>query len=139
MSNEVNSGLRRWTSDSNTAYTVLDTGNTKDYVTERGTSNGWEYTKWNSGKIELFAEKSLSFPASEKQTDYLYRSIVSIDLSGLLTKIMSGTCCIQTNGMVPQVCRHSSTLTLAEIVIVTSRTFSAFTITAPIYIIGKWK
>lgn len=119
---------------------LLDTVNCPDYVIERGTSDGWEYTKWNSGKMELFAEKSLSFPEGTKQGDFpLYRSIVSLNLSGLLTKIMSGTCCIQTNGMVPQVCRHSSNLSTAEIVIVTSRTFSAFTITAPIYIIGKWK
>ena len=119
---------------------LLDTVNCPDYVIERGTSDGWEYTKWNSGKMELFAEKSLSFPEGTKQGDFpLYRSIVSLNLSGLLTKIMSGTCCIQTNGMVPQVCRPSSNLSTAEIVIVTSRTFSAFTITAPIYIIGKWK
>lgn len=141
--NAVDRPIRRWKSDTSESYIVLDTGNLtdhiKDYVTARGTSSGWEYTKWNSGKIELFAEKSLSFPAGTKQTDYLYRSIVSIDLSSLLTNIMSGTCCIQTNGMVPLVCRHSSTLTTAEIVIVTSRTFSAFTITAPIYIVGKWK
>lgn len=110
-----------------------------DFVIEQGTSNGWEYVKWNNGKMELFGEKSLSFPASEKQTDYLYRSIVSLNLSSLLTKIMSGTCAIQTNGMVPQVCRHGTNLATAEIVIVTSRTFSAFTVTAPVYIIGKWK
>jgi hypothetical protein len=126
------SGFKPW-------YKVLDNGNCPDYVIERGTSDGWEYTKWNSGKMELFGEKSLSFPAGEKQTDYLYRSIVSINLSSLLTKIMSGTCSIQVNGMVPQVCRHSTNVSTAEIVIVTSRTFSAFTITAPIYIIGKWK
>ena len=144
MANAVDSGLRRWKADTSTSYTLLDTGNLtdtiKDYVTERGTSNGWEYTKWNSGKIELFATKTLSFADGAKQADNLYRSIVSIDLSGLLTNIMSGTCCVQINGMVPQVCRHSSTHTLAEIVIVTSRTFTAFTLTdAPIYIIGKWK
>jgi hypothetical protein len=118
---------------------ILDSGNCPDYVIEQGTVDGWEYTKWKNGKMELFSAKSLSFPASEKQTDYLWRSIVSLDLSKYLTKIMSGTCCIQTNGMVPQVCRHSTNLTTAEIAIVTSRTFSAFTITAPIYIIGKWK
>ena len=139
MANEVNSGLKRWTADTKTAYTVLDTGNTKDYVVEQGTSNGWEYTKWANGKIELFAEKSLSFPAGTKQTDYLYRSIVPIDLSGLLKNIWSGTCGVQVNGMVPQFCRHSETHTLAEIVIVTSRTFTAFTQTTPIYVIGKWK
>lgn len=118
---------------------MLDLSMCKDYVIEQGTSNGWEYTKWNNGKIELFGEKSLSFPAGAKQTDYLYRSIVSISLSSLLTNIMSGTCSVQINGVVPQVCRHSTTKTTAEIVIVTSRTFDAFTLTAPIYIIGKWK
>lgn len=118
---------------------VLNNSIVKDYVVEQGvSSNGWWYTKWYSGKMELFCEKSLSFPAGEKQTENLYRSIVSLDLSGLLIDIMSGTCAVQTNGMVPQVCRHSANHSMAEIVIVTSRTFSAFTITAPIYIIGKW-
>lgn len=120
-------------------YKVLDNGNCPEYAVERGTSNGWEYTKWNSGKIELFGEKSLSFPAGTQITDNLHRSIVSIDLSGLLTKIMSGTCSIQTNGMIPQVCRNSDKAYIAEIVIATSRTISAFTIAAPVYIIGKWK
>lgn len=110
-----------------------------DFVVEQGTSNGWEYTKWNDGKIELYADKSLSFPAGSLQTTNLYRSIVSLDLKSLLTNVISGTCAIQTNGMIPQVCRHGTTKTTAEIVIVTSRTFDAFTITAPIYIIGKWK
>lgn len=142
--NAVDRPLRRWTSDTSASYIVLDTGNLtdtiKDYVVAQGTSNGWEYTKWNSGKIELFATKNLSFADGAKQADNLYRSIVQIDLSSLLTNIMSGTCGVQVNGMVPQVCRHSSTHTLAEIVIVTSRTFSAFTLSeAPIYIIGKWK
>ena len=110
-----------------------------DFVVEQGTSNGWEYTKWKNGKIELYADKSLSFPAGSLQTTNLYRSIVSLDLKSLLTNVLSGTCAIQTNGMIPQVCRHGTTKTTAEIVIVTSRTFDAFTITAPIYIIGKWK
>ena len=110
----------------------------RDYVFEYGTYAGWEYYKWASGKIELFSEQTLSFPAGTQQTDNLYRSIVSLDLSGIVTKIMSGTCSIQTNGMVPQVCRNSTNLAVAEIVIVTSRTIPAFTITAPVYIVGKW-
>ena len=135
----ANGGLKRWSADGATTYVVLDTENTKDYVMERGTSNGWEYTKWNNGKIELYADKSLSFPAGTLQATNLYRSIVSLDLKSLLTNVLSGTCAIQTNGMIPQVCRHGTTKTTAEIVIVTSRTFDAFTVTAPIYIIGKWK
>lgn len=108
-------------------------------IREHGTWNGWEYTKWSNGTTELFGEITLNFPATTKQTEYLWRTIVPIDLSGILSKIMSGTCSIQVNGMVPQVCRHSSTHTTAEIVIVTSRDSGAFTITAPIYILGKSK
>ena len=118
---------------------IVGTRINADFVIEQGTSNGWEYTKWNNGKIELYADKSLSFPAGTLQTTNLYRSIVSLDLKSFLTSVLSGTCAIQTNGMIPQVCRHGTTKTTAEIVIVTSRTFDAFTITAPIYIIGKWK
>ena len=125
----------------NIGPSILNIGGNRlaDFVIQQGTSNGWEYTKWNNGKIELYADKSLSFPAGSLQTTNLYRSIVSLDLKSLLTNVLSGTCAIQTNGMIPQVCRHGTTKTTAEIVIVTSRTFDAFTITAPIYIIGKWK
>lgn len=141
--NAVDRPLRRWTSDTGESYIILDTGNItgtiKDYVIEQGTSGGWEYTKWNNGKIEMFGDKSLSFPAGTKITDNLYRSIVSVDLSSYLTKIVSGNCPIQSSGMIPQVCRNSSKLSTAEIVISTSRTIDAFTLTTPIYIIGKWK
>ncbi len=123
----------------NSTNIYIGSSKLSDFVVEQGTSNGWEYTKWKNGKIELYADKSLSFPAGSLQTTNLYRSIVSLDLKSLLTNVLSGTCAIQTNGMIPQVCRHGTTKTTAEIVIVTSRTFDAFTITAPIYIIGKWK
>lgn len=112
----------------------------KDYIIEQGTySDGWEYVKWNNGRIELWVDKSLSFPAATQQTTYLWRSIVSIDMSNKLKKIIGGSCSVQYSGVVPQLCRHSTTLTTAEIVIVTSRPMDAFTTTVPIYVIGKWK
>lgn len=137
--NAVDRPLRRWTSDASTSYIVLDTGNTADYVVEQGTTDGWEYTKWNNGKIELYANKSLTFPAGTSIATNLNRSIITIDLSGKLTNILFGSCPIQHNGMVPQVCRHTTYPTRAEIVILTSRGIDGFTITAPLYIIGKWK
>jgi hypothetical protein len=119
---------------------ILDNADVKDYVIGQGTySDGWEYTKWNSGKIELWADKSLSFSAPMHMADSLWRSIVSIDMSGKVTKIISGNCPVQYSGVIPQLCRHSTTLTTAEIVIATSKNFDAFTMTVPIYIIGKWK
>lgn len=131
-------GTSEWTYG--TWYAVLDNYRVKDYIIEQGTySDGWEYTKWNSGKIELWADKSLSFPATTQQGTYIWRTFVSIDMSNKLKKIIGGNCPVQYNGVVPQLCRNSSTPTMAEIMIVGGRTFDAFTTTIPIYIIGKWK
>lgn len=121
-------------------YSVLNTSKVKDYIIEQGTySDGWEYTKWNNGRIELWADKSLSFPATTQQGTYIWRTFVQIDMSNKLKKIIGGNCPVQYNGVVPQLCRNSSTPTMAEIMIVGGRTFEAFTTTVPIYIIGKWK
>ena len=57
---ELNTPLRRWTSDGVTAYTVLDTGLTKDFVTEQGTSGIWTYRKWNSGLAECFGSQPVT-------------------------------------------------------------------------------
>lgn len=136
--NAADRPLRRWTSDASASYIVLDEGNTADYVIEQGVKDGWNYTKWKNGKIELYADKSLTFPAGTVVATVLNRSIATIDLSGLLTDIISGNCPIQYNGMIPQFCRHTTYRTRAEIVIVTNRSIDGFTITAPIYVIGKW-
>lgn len=121
-------------------YALLDNSRVKDYVIEQGTySDGWEYTKWNNGKIELWTDKSLNFPATTQQGTYVWRTFVQIDMSNKLKKIIGGNCPVQYNGAVPQLCRNSTTPTTAEIMIVTGRTFEAFTLTVPIYVIGKWK
>lgn len=122
---------------------LLDSANCTKYPIESGTWYGvwwnWEYTKWSNGEVELFTNYPLDFPELQKQGDYtLWRSIVSMDMSGILKEIITGTCGVQVNGMVPQVCRHSTNLSTAEIVIVTSRYSPAFSITAPIYIKGKY-
>jgi hypothetical protein len=123
-----------------TWYAVLDNYRVKDYVIEQGTyDDGWEYVKWNSGKIELWVNKSLSFPKTIQVDTYLWRTIASVDMQYKLKEIVGGNCPIQHQGVVPQLCRNSATHTTADIVIATSRTFEAFTLTVPIYIIGKWK
>jgi len=118
---------------------ILDSDNCPDYIFEQGVWEGWNYIKWKSGKIEIFADRTLSFPEGTKQDDYLYRSIVSLDLYNWFSKIITGNCTVQINGMVPQFCRHSTNLSTAEIVIATSRSIPAFTITAPLYIVGIGK
>ena len=120
-------------------YLMINSSNIKDYVIEVGTTGEWNYTKWNGGKIELYCDKSLTFPEGTQLTTNLWRSIVTLDLSSHLKTILSGTCSAHYSGMLPQFTRHSDKLTTAEIIVSTSRTFGAFTITAPIYVIGKWK
>jgi hypothetical protein len=123
-----------------TWYAVLDNYRVKDYVIEQGTyDDGWEYVKWNSGKIELWIDKALSFPKTIQVDTYLWRTIASVDMQYKLKTIVGGNCPIQQQGVVPQLCRNSTTPTTADIVIATSRTFDEFTTTVPIYIIGKWK
>ena len=57
---ELNTPLRRWSSDGATQYTVLDTAFTKDYVSEQGTSGVWTYRKWNSGFAECWGYHTIS-------------------------------------------------------------------------------
>lgn len=57
---ELNTPLRRWTSDGVTAYTVLDTDLVKDFVVEQGTSGIWTYRKWNSGLAECFGSQPVT-------------------------------------------------------------------------------
>lgn len=112
----------------------------KDYVIEQGTySDGWEYTKWANGRIELWADKSITFPDPTNMGNYLWRSIYSLDMSSKLKSIISGTCCVQYSGMLPTFSRHSTILTMGEVVVSTSKSFTGFTTVVPIYIIGKWK
>ena len=119
---------------------MMNTSNVKDYIIEQGTySDGWEYIKWANGRIELWADKSIEFPEPANMGNYLWRSMYNLDMSSKLKSIISGTCCVQYNGMLPTFSRHSTTLTMGEIVIATSKSFTKFTTTVPIYIIGKWK
>ena len=74
MANTVNSGLCRWSADSSSSYTVLDTGNTKDYIVEQGTSGVWTYRKWNSGIAECFGSQTINGLAISSAWGALYSS-----------------------------------------------------------------
>ena len=51
---ELNSPLRRWSSDGVTQYTILDTAFVKDYIVDQGTSGMLTYMKCNSGVAEFW-------------------------------------------------------------------------------------
>lgn len=60
MTDTADGGLIRWKHDSSSNYLVLDTGNTKDYIVEQGTSGVWRYRKWNSGFAECWGYHTIS-------------------------------------------------------------------------------
>lgn len=133
--------LRRWYGGTTWGnwFTLLDNTKVKDYVIDHGTYDGWEYTKWNNGRIEWWTDMSLTFPAPMHMADSLWRSIVSVDMGDKVTKIISGHCPVQYSGITPHLSRHMEYPYIAEIVVATSKNFDAFTTTIPVYIIGKWK
>lgn len=53
-----------WRQQTNSAWTgwrtLLDTGNTADYVVEQGTQGDWTYRKWNSGFAECWRNVSVT-------------------------------------------------------------------------------
>lgn len=51
------------------AETLAELG---DYVTEEGTSGGWNYRKWNSGKIEAWGSYSFSAKQGSSWASGLY-------------------------------------------------------------------
>lgn len=67
-------GLKRWTSDTKTSYLVLDTGNTKDYIIEQGTSGDWVYEKWNSGVAKCYTSVSVKDKPITTAWGALYQS-----------------------------------------------------------------
>jgi hypothetical protein len=65
MTGSANGGLKRWNAtDTNTAYTFLDTGNLtntiKDYVVEEGSTGIWDYRKWSNGDAECWGNLSIT-------------------------------------------------------------------------------
>lgn len=81
MMGDINGGLRRWTANSGTSYLVLDAGNTKDFVIERGVSNGWTYKKWENGEIEAYQSVSVSTAVATTYGNGFYNgSTLSVNL-----------------------------------------------------------
>lgn len=142
--NAVNAKLKRWNTDASTSYTVLDTESVKDYVTAQGTSNGWTYTKWNSGRAEAWQNVDLGTVALTKSMAggvYSADSYVARGLnfpSGLFTATPLAFINAYSNGYtISQVASCSTTQLVYRIWSPYSATVEGCTVS--LYVIGKWK
>ena len=124
---------------SNTYYNLLGTHNVADYVIEKGTKGIWTYVKWNDGRIEMWGDRDSSFPAGTSIGNGQYRSVLQLNLSAYMKKLIDGKCLYQNTGMIPQITRHGTNLNWAEIIIVRPATIAAFSAKLPLHFTGLWK
>ena len=102
-------------------------------------SGEWSYIRRADGLVEMWGDISIAFPtASTALTGTtVYRSLVSLDMSGMLTKIISGEAPYQLSGLLTHFCRNGSNLSTAEIIIISTAPITGFAATVPIHIIGE--
>ena len=72
-----------------------------DYVIEKGTSSGWHYEKWNSGKLELWRQTTSSNLGTTGQAGgWYYRAYTMALPSGMLKTIQDVQCnCVWGTGV----------------------------------------
>lgn len=124
---------------SNTYYNLLGTHNVADYVIEKGTKGIWTYVKWNNGRIEMWGDRDSSFPAGTSIGNGQYRSVLQLNLSAYMEKLIDGKCLYQNTGMIPQITRHGTNLNWAEIIIIRPAAIAAFSAKLPLHFTGLWK
>ena len=61
-------------------YELLTTKTARDYVTAQGTSGGWYWQKWNSGKAECWRTLAATAPATKTWGGVYYSVIRESDL-----------------------------------------------------------
>lgn len=108
-----------------------------DFICATGTVDGWTYRKWASGVAECWQRITLQFPAGVITDVGFYRSIASVEVGNIITDIYAGTCVYQNVGFLPQVSRHGTYHSRAEIVLFAAAAITARTMTVPIYLFGE--
>lgn len=63
-----------------------------DYVVAKGTSGVWSYWKFNSGLCIAMGTPTVAWGTQATMITGQYRSVAALDLSGIFTAVMGGTC-----------------------------------------------
>ena len=141
MSENADTGLRRWKSDLTGAYFILDTGNTKDYVVEQGTSGVWSYRKWNNGRMEVYGTASQSPTALNNGTNSITVTMPVSFVDTTFTVIITPAKC----GLMVSAfgdCNSSNEITHTKNTFVLSYKYNhsvAYTTNFNVMAVGKWK
>ena len=113
-----------------------------DYVTANGTSGVWSYWKFNSGLCIAMGIPTVAWGSTTQVTSGQSRSTASLDLSGIFTSVMGGTCSNvhrYVNCFVIPSGGTSAELWATTAVAATSAPSSNFSTTPMVVLFGKWK
>ena len=142
----ANGGLKRWNAtDTNTAYTFLDTGNLtntiKDYITEQGGSGAWWWRKWNNGDMEVFGTLSQTPTSLNNGTNSITATLpVSFVDTSFVVNITPAKCGLMVSAFGDCNSSNDKTHTVNSFVLSYKYNYStAYTVNFNVTIVGKWK
>lgn len=114
---------------------------TYDYVTEQGTSDGWSYKKWSSGKVECWGIKTVNGAINDNQSVSPHTKLaLPFNIYNRSLQLMSITSSIGWKVRFAYINPSSPTDgQVATIVYTVDGTNTETNLAASIYIVGKWK
>jgi hypothetical protein len=146
MTGSANGGLKRWNAtDTNTAYTFLDTGNLtntiKAYVTEEDGSGAWWWRKWSNGDMEVFGTLSQTPTALNNGTNSITATLpVSFVDTSFVVNITPAKCGLMVSAFGDCNSSNDKTHTVNSFVLSYKYNYStAYTVNFNVTIVGKWK
>lgn len=142
----ANGGLKRWNAtDTNTAYTFLDTGNLtntiKDYITEQGGSGAWWWRKWNNGDMEVFGTLSQTPTSLNNGTNSITATLpVSFVDTSFVVNITPAKCGLMVSAFGDCNSSNDKTHTVNSFILSYKYNYStAYTVNFNVTVVGKWK
>lgn len=114
---------------------------TYDYVTEQGTSDGWSYKKWSSGKVECWGIKTVNGAINDNQSVSPHTKLaLPFNIYNRSLQLMSITSSIGWKVRFAYINPSSPTDgQVATIVYTVDGTNTETNLAASIYIVGEWK
>lgn len=114
---------------------------TYDYVTEQGTSDGWSYKKWSSGKVECWGIKTVNGAINDNQSVSPHTKLaLPFNIYNRSLQLMSITSSIGWKVRFAYINPSTSTDgQVATIVYTVDGTNTETNLAASIYIVGEWE
>jgi hypothetical protein len=121
--------------------TILDTENTKDYITETGGSGAWWWRKWNNGDMEVFGTLSQTPTSLNNGTNSITATLpVSFVDTSFVVNITPAKCGLLVSAFGDCNSSNDKTHTVNSFILSYKYNYStAYTVNFNVTVVGKWK